>query len=437
MVEKQRLVDEQRDGAPAQRAQRVFQPGPLLRFCGLAVAAEQLGVDADEAPARRFEAPALFTIVAPETLAARVIDALGHLAEHDVVADVMITREKPLRHAQAADLRAGKFVIALVVGVFHHQIAVDHRQVGVFALDPLDHLEPVVAMMLMARAQMDVGDLHQSELVLSCHRALRRCHGGSLPHLERAPVQGDLALYSCARRGVPSGVGAEAARKMPGRLHRGGVQMPLPRAAILAALLCCCTAQEAGAQAADFPSRPIRLGVPFAPGGSTDTIARLLAQKMTDQWSRQVVVDNRSGGNGAIGMEIVARAAPDGHTLVLGYIANLGTGPALYPKLPYDAIKDFAHISHLVSAPSIAVIHPGVQARSLQEVIALARARPAAISFGTAAVGSIGHLSGELINRLAGVKMQHVPYKGGGQAVIDVLGGQIPMVIIGMSAVLQ
>jgi tripartite-type tricarboxylate transporter receptor subunit TctC len=211
--------------------------------------------------------------------------------------------------------------------------------------------------------------------------------------------------------------------------------MPLPRAAILAALLCCCTAQEAGAQAADFPSRPIRLVVPFAPGGSTDTIARLLAQKMTDQWSRQVVVDNRSGGNGAIGMEIVARAAPDGHTLVLGYIANLGTGPALYPKLPYDAIKDFAHISHLVSAPSIAVIHPGVQARSLQEVIALARARPAAISFGTAAVGSIGHLSGELINRLAGVKMQHVPYKGGGQAVIDVLGGQIPMVIIGMSAV--
>ena len=191
-----------------------------------------------------------------------------------------------------------------------------------------------------------------------------------------------------------------------------------------------------GAQtAADYPNRPIRLVVPFAPGGSTDIVARLLAQKLTEQWGKQVVVDNRSGANGAIGMEIVARASPDGHTLVLGYIANLGTGPALNPKLPYDAIKDFAPISHVVSAPSIAVIHPGVAARNLQDVIALARAKPGAIAFGTAAVGSIGHLSGEMINRMSGISMQHVPYKGGGQAVIDVLAGQIPMVIIGMTAV--
>lgn len=187
--------------------------------------------------------------------------------------------------------------------------------------------------------------------------------------------------------------------------------------------------------AADYPNRPIRLVVPFAPGGSTDIVARLLAQKLTEQWGKQVVVDNRSGANGAIGMEIVARASPDGHTLVLGYIANLGTGPALNPKLPYDAIKDFAPISHIVSAPSIAVIHPSVAAKNLQDVIALARAKPGAIAFGTAAVGSIGHLSGELINRMAGISMQHVPYKGGGQAVIDVLAGQIPMVIIGMTAV--
>ena len=184
-----------------------------------------------------------------------------------------------------------------------------------------------------------------------------------------------------------------------------------------------------------YPAKPIRLVVPFAAGGSTDIVARLIAQKLTEQWGRQVVVDNRAGANGAIGMEIVARASADGHTLVLGYIANLGTGPALNPKLPYDAIKDFAPISHIVSAPSIAVIHPSVAAKNLQEVIALARAKPAAISFGTAAVGSIGHLSGELLNHLAGVTMQHVPYKGGGQAVIDVLAGQIPMVIIGMTAV--
>ncbi len=201
-------------------------------------------------------------------------------------------------------------------------------------------------------------------------------------------------------------------------------------------MACATCAGAAPAQtAAEFPARPIRFVVPFAPGGSTDTVARVIGQKMTEQWGKQVVVDNRSGANGVIGMEITARAPPDGHTLVLGYIANLGTGPALTPNLPYDAVKDFAPISHVVSAPSIAVVHASVPARNLQELIALARAKPGAITFGSAAVGSIGHLSGELLNRLAGVKMQHVPYKGGGQAVIDVLGAQIPMVIIGMSAV--
>ena len=189
-------------------------------------------------------------------------------------------------------------------------------------------------------------------------------------------------------------------------------------------------AQTAG----DYPNRSIRLVVPFVAGGSTDIVARLVAQKLTEAWDKQVVVDNRSGANGAIGMEIVARATPDGHTLVLGYIANLGTGPALNPKLPYDAIKDFAPISHIVSAPSIAVIHPGIAAKNLQELLALARVKPGAIAFGTSAIGSIGHLTGELLNRLAKVQMTHVPYKGGGQAVIDVVAGQIPMVIIGMTA---
>jgi tripartite-type tricarboxylate transporter receptor subunit TctC len=190
----------------------------------------------------------------------------------------------------------------------------------------------------------------------------------------------------------------------------------------------------AASTAEDYPSRPIRLVVPFAAGGSTDIVARLIAQKFTEAWGKQVVVDNRAGANGVIGMEIVKHALPDGHTLVLAYIANLGTGPALNPKLPYDAIKDFAPISHIVSAPSIAVIHPGVPAKNLQELLALARVKPGAIAFGTAAVGSIGHLTGELLNRLANVQMTHVPYKGGGQAVIDVVAGQIPLVIIGMTA---
>ena len=183
-----------------------------------------------------------------------------------------------------------------------------------------------------------------------------------------------------------------------------------------------------------YPSRPIRLVVPFVAGGSTDIIARVLGQKLAEQWGRQVVVDNRGGANGVIAMEIVAHAVPDGYTLVLGYIANLGTATALNPKLPYDPVKDYAPISHIASAPSIGVIHLGVPAKNLQELIALARAKPEAISFGSAAVGAMGHLSGELINRMAGVKMQHVPYKGGGQAIIDVIAGQIPLVIIGMTA---
>lgn len=189
------------------------------------------------------------------------------------------------------------------------------------------------------------------------------------------------------------------------------------------------------ARAADYPSRPIRLVAPFVPGGGTDLIARLIGQKMADQWGGQVVVDNRPGANGAIGMHIVARASPDGHTLVFGYIANLGTGPALNPKLPYDAVNDFAPVSHVVSQPSIGVVHPGVPAKNLQDLIVLARTKPAAIAFGTAAVGSIGHLTGELINRMAGITMQHVPYKGGGQAVVDVVAGHIPMVILGLTPV--
>lgn len=206
------------------------------------------------------------------------------------------------------------------------------------------------------------------------------------------------------------------------------------KSALALVLALASSAAPSAEPASQYPTRPIRLVVPFVAGGSTDIIARVVGQKLAEQWGRQVVVDNRGGANGVIAMEIVARAAPDGYTLVLGYIANLGTATALNAKLPYDPIKDYAPISHIASAPSIGVLHPGVPAKNLQELVALARAKPAAISFGSAAVGSMGHLSGELINRMAGIHMQHVPYKGGGQAVIDVVSGQIPLVIIGMTA---
>ena len=182
-------------------------------------------------------------------------------------------------------------------------------------------------------------------------------------------------------------------------------------------------AQTAG----DYPNRSIRLVVPFVAGGSTDIVARLVAQKLTEAWDKQVVVDNRSGANGAIGMEIVARATPDGHTLVLGYIANLGTGPALNPKLPYDAIKDFAPISHIVSAPSIAVIHPGIAAKNLQELLALARAKPGMLNYASSGSGTVTHLAGELFKTLGHVNIVHVPFKGGAPALTALMSGEVQM----------
>ena len=131
-------------------------------------------------------------------------------------------------------------------------------------------------------------------------------------------------------------------------------------ALLLSLSVCGCRPLHA---ADEFPRGPIRLVVPFAPGGSTDTLARTIGQKLTESWGKQVVVDNRSGGSGVIGMEIVKNANPDGHTMVLGYIANLGTAPALFPKLPYDPVRDFAPICHVTTAPSIAVLHPAVAAK--------------------------------------------------------------------------
>ena len=190
----------------------------------------------------------------------------------------------------------------------------------------------------------------------------------------------------------------------------------------------------APAQAQQYPTRPVRFVVPFAPGGSTDTLARTLGQKLSEALGEQVVVDNRSGGSGNIGMEIVARAAPDGHTIVLGYIANLAIGPSLYAKLPFDPVKDFAPVTQLASSPNVLAAHPAVPARNLKELIALARARP--VNFASAGVASVGHLTGEFLNSLAGIKMVHVPYKGSGQAVTDLLGGHVQLMFSGFSSAL-
>jgi len=200
---------------------------------------------------------------------------------------------------------------------------------------------------------------------------------------------------------------------------------------------CLAFAALAPAVAQQYPNRPIRFVVPFAPGGSTDTLARTLGQKLTDALQQQVVVDNRAGANGNIGMEIVARAAPDGYSIVLGYIANLGIGPGLYARLPFDPVRDYAPITQLATSPNILVAHPSLPVKSFRELIAYARANPGKLNYASASVASIGHLTGELLNHSAGIHMVHVPYKGSGQAVIDLLGGQVQTMFSGMSSVMQ
>src|SRR5690349_9089204 len=160
------------------------------------------------------------------------------------------------------------------------------------------------------------------------------------------------------------------------------------------AIFFCCVFAAFAATAQTFPTRPVRFVVPFAPGGSTDTLARTMATKLADSLGQQVVVDNRSGGNGNIGMEIVANSPPDGHTLVLGYIANLAIAPSLYRKMPYDPVKDFAPITQPASSPNVLTVHPSVQAKSLKELIALAKSNPGKISFASTGVASVGHLTG-------------------------------------------
>jgi tripartite-type tricarboxylate transporter receptor subunit TctC len=190
------------------------------------------------------------------------------------------------------------------------------------------------------------------------------------------------------------------------------------------------------AAAQNYPAKPVRFVVPFAPGGSTDTLARSMGGKLSELLGQQVVIDNRPGANGDIGTSIVARAVPDGYTVVLGYIANFGIGPSLYDKMPYDPVKDFAPITQVAGASNILVIHPSVPAKNLKEFIAYAKANSKKVTFASASVASVGHLTGELLNDLAGIDMVHVPYKGSGQAITDLVGDHIKVMISGMASTL-
>jgi len=176
---------------------------------------------------------------------------------------------------------------------------------------------------------------------------------------------------------------------------------------------------------ADYPNRPIRMVVGFPPGGGTDVVARLVAPKLSEAWGQQVVIDNRTGATGTIGAGLVAKATADGYTLLMGHASSNTIAPSLFSRLSYDAEKDFAPITLAASVPHIVVVHPSIDVKSIKELIAYAKARPGELTFPSAGNGSTPHLAGEIFNMVAGVKLVHVPYKGSGQSVQDLVGGQV------------
>jgi tripartite-type tricarboxylate transporter receptor subunit TctC len=190
---------------------------------------------------------------------------------------------------------------------------------------------------------------------------------------------------------------------------------------ILATLAVVC----APAWAQTYPTKPVRLVLPYPPGGGSDTIARPLAQRLTESLGQQVVVDNRGGGSGSIGMEHAAKAPADGYTIVMALTAQLAVNPSLFRKLPYDPVEDFAPITLLAQGPYVLAVHPSVPAKNVKELIALARKRPNDLAYASSGNGSGGHLAAELLKSMTGIKMLHVPYKGGGPALVDLIAGQV------------
>ena len=188
------------------------------------------------------------------------------------------------------------------------------------------------------------------------------------------------------------------------------------------------------AQAQVYPDRPVRIIVPFSPGGGADIIARLMAQKLTERRGQPVLVENRTGANGNIGARAVADAAPDGYTLMLAFDGTMVAGAAYNPQTPFDPVKDFLPITKLADSPVMITAHPSLPANNIKELVELARAKPGRYDFGTAGNGSTGHLTGELLKNLAGIYMVHIPYRGGGDALRDVLAGQIQLMFAAVAA---
>jgi tripartite-type tricarboxylate transporter receptor subunit TctC len=201
------------------------------------------------------------------------------------------------------------------------------------------------------------------------------------------------------------------------------------------AALCVGVATTVDAQ--DYPAKPVRIIVPFSPGGVADNSARGVADRLAAQLGQQVIVENRPGASGNIGTQAVAQAAPDGYTLLLGFDGTMVINPHVFPKIPFDTVKDFAPVTKLGDAVLILVAHPSLPAKNLAEFIALAKSSSRTYPYGTSGTGGTPHLAGELLKQRTGIALEHIPYKGGGQAIIDVVGGQIPLVYTAIATAQQ
>jgi len=200
-------------------------------------------------------------------------------------------------------------------------------------------------------------------------------------------------------------------------------------------LLALAFALAAGSALAQYPNRPIKLIVPFPPAGATDIVGRIVAQKLGERLGQSVVVENKPGAGGSIGSDIVAKSAPDGHTLLMATSSTHSIGPSLQ-KLPYDPIRDFAAITHVANVPNVLVLSPALPAKDVKEFVALAKSRPGQLNFASSGVGTIVHLNGELFKMIAGIDLLHVPYKGTALAIPDVANGNIAMLFDSLASVM-
>ena len=214
-------------------------------------------------------------------------------------------------------------------------------------------------------------------------------------------------------------------------MHRARLLAGLVSAFILSSVL------VTPAAAQPYPSRVVKLIVPQTPGGATDVFARKIGQLLSEKWGQPVVIENRAGAGGVVGTDVVAKSAPDGYTLLVTYAGSQAINPSLYPKIPFDSVNDFQTIATLASTPFVLIVHPKLPVKHLAEYVALARARPDALTYASSGNGSVNHLLGEMLKTEAGIKMLHVPYRGVAPAITDVIGGQVDSAFSSVPSVLQ